>query len=108
MIDMFKHKFEGDELLQVQYMEEEVESKKQETKIGGDDREEDEEDSPPPLEVKQASVGYGYDGEYSGFLLLRCPLKVVSHKDNPCVSSSWKESVNGLNAWATMKRLTHL
>ena len=70
MLDMFKHKFEGDELLQVQYMEEEVESKSKKRKFEGDDREEDEEDSPPPLEEvrNHPSVGYGYDEEqYSGF-----------------------------------------
>ena len=49
MLDMFKHKFEGDELLQVQYMEEEVESKSKKRKFNGDDREEDKEDSPHPL-----------------------------------------------------------
>lgn len=50
----------------------------------------------PVEEVKASSnVGYGYDDAYKGFILLRCPLKVVSHREGiHACNPSGKESLS--------------
>ena len=109
LLDSFKHKFEGKELLEVQYKEdreEEIQTGKGKKRKAGDVEEEGEgegeelKDTPPPSleEVRgHAKVGYGYDeDQHSGYLLLRCPLKVSSHKEGiHACNPEGKESLSG-------------
>ena len=93
----FKHQFSGSELLTVRYgaaAEEEYDEVGDHSKGKKSRKRKAEEleggaaggiatDDVMPLHDVRASpnVGYGYDAAYAGFLLLRCPLQVVSHRE---------------------------
>lgn len=95
----FKNQFSGEELLTVRYGaaagEEDDDggyrgkgkkSKKRKVEeideAGTEDAAAGSGEAMPLQQVRDsANVGYGYDAAYAGFLLLRCPLQVLSHRE---------------------------